>query len=114
MLSFCSEACKDSFAESDRDLGTCDGCGVEVKGDHREFVSGNTRYIKIGTRPKWDGYCTACRADLDRDGAVGFGDVLAVLTAWGPCSECPEDLDDSGAVDFADLLIVLAAWGPCP
>ncbi len=58
--------------------------------------------------------CTACRADLDGDGAVGFGDVLAVLTAWGPCSECPEDLDDSGAVDFADLLIVLAAWGPCP
>ena len=63
MMSFCSEACKTEFDDEDRSLGECSGCGVEVKGDHREFVSGNTRYIKIGQRPTWDGYCNACRGD---------------------------------------------------
>ena len=34
--------------------------------------------------------------------------------AWGPCEgDCPEDLDGSGIVDFGDLLILLSAWGPC-
>jgi hypothetical protein len=48
--------------------------------------------------------------DVDGDGIVDFGDLLAVLAAWGPCTGCPEDLDGSGAVDFADLLLVLANW----
>ena len=26
-----------------------------------------------------------CRADVDGDGAVGFGDLLEVLSAWGAC-----------------------------
>lgn len=26
-----------------------------------------------------------CRADVDSDGTVGFGDVLSVLSAWGTC-----------------------------
>jgi hypothetical protein len=55
-----------------------------------------------------------CPGDVDGSGVVGFGDLLAVLSAWGPCDACPEDVDDSGAVDFADLLIVLASWGGCP
>ncbi len=58
----------------------------------------------------------ACPADIDRSGAVGVGDILAVLSAWGPCphqTECPEDLDADGKVAFSDLLVVLAAWGPC-
>ncbi len=29
------------------------------------------------------------------------------------CQSCPADLDESGAVDFGDILAVLAAWGPC-
>ncbi len=53
-----------------------------------------------------------CPADLDDSGAVDFGDILAVLSAWGNKGG-PEDLDESGVVDFGDLLIVLAAWGPC-
>ena len=57
---------------------------------------------------------TACPADLDGDGEVGIGDVLAVLSAWGPCPECPEDLDHDGEIGLGDLLILLAAWGPCP
>ena len=53
-----------------------------------------------------------CPADLDDSGAVDFGDILAILSAWGNKGG-PEDLDGSGVVDFGDLLIVLAAWGPC-
>ncbi|MFQ5765609.1 MAG: hypothetical protein ACE5GT_11825 [Rhodospirillales bacterium] len=58
----------------------------------------------------------SCPADIDRSGTVGIGDILAVISAWGPCahqSECPEDLDGDGEVAFSDLLLVLAAWGPC-
>lgn len=56
----------------------------------------------------------ACRADLDGDGVVAFGDVLAILAAWGPCDGCPEDLDGDGVVAFGDVLVVLGAWGGCP
>ena len=54
----------------------------------------------------------ACPEDLDGNGAVDFGDILAVLSAWGNKGG-PEDLDGNGTVDFGDLLAVLAAWGPC-
>jgi hypothetical protein len=54
-----------------------------------------------------------CPEDLNGDGNVGFGDVLAIIGAWGPCAGCPEDLDGSGSADFGDILAVLAAWGPC-
>ncbi len=53
-----------------------------------------------------------CPADLDDSGDVGFGDIIAILAAWGNKGG-PEDLDGSGIVDFGDLLIVLTAWGPC-
>ena len=53
-----------------------------------------------------------CPADLDDSGAVDFGDILAILAAWGD-KGAPEDLDESGIVDFGDILAVLAAWGPC-
>ena len=55
----------------------------------------------------------SCPADLDGSGAVDFGDILAILAAWGNAGG-PEDLDDSGTVDFGDLLVVLAEWGLCP
>ena len=55
----------------------------------------------------------ACPRDLDRDGTVGFMDLLTLLANWGPCNACPEDLDGSGTLDFADVLLVLSAWGPC-
>jgi hypothetical protein len=54
-----------------------------------------------------------CPGDLDGDGAVGFGDVLDVIAAWGPCAACPEDLDGNGAVGFSDLLVLIGVWGPC-
>jgi len=54
-----------------------------------------------------------CMGDLDGDQSVGFGDLLLLLTAWGPgCSGA--DLDGDGLVGFNDLLLLLTAWGPCP
>ncbi|MCP3903594.1 MAG: hypothetical protein GY715_08150 [Planctomycetes bacterium] len=62
------------------------------------------------------GTCTPpCPADLDASGDVGFGDILSIISAWGPCGvPCPEDLSGNGNVDFADILAVIAAFGPCP
>jgi len=54
-----------------------------------------------------------CPEDLDGDLTVGFGDILAIIGAWGPCVGCPEDLSGNGVVDFADILAVIGAWGPC-
>jgi hypothetical protein len=54
-----------------------------------------------------------CRADLNGNGAVGFADLTALLSAWGPCIDCPADLDGSNVVSFADLTMLLVAWGPC-
>jgi hypothetical protein len=49
--------------------------------------------------------------DVNFDGIVGFDDLLAVLSNWGPCQGlCSEDSDGSGDVGFGDLLDVLSNW----
>ncbi len=58
-----------------------------------------------------------CPADLDGDGVVGIGDLLALFGLWGPCPGppgCPGDFNNDGTVGVADLLILFANWGPCP
>ncbi|MCP3905933.1 MAG: peroxiredoxin [Planctomycetes bacterium] len=55
-----------------------------------------------------------CFADVDGTGTVDFGDVLAMLSSWGPCAGCPADVDGSGFVDFTDVLVVISNWGACP
>ena len=59
-----------------------------------------------------------CPADLDGSGDVGFNDLVAVLSSWGPVDPCPpsvpEDIDGDCVVGFEDLVLVLSAWGPCP
>jgi hypothetical protein len=58
--------------------------------------------------------CEACVADVDGDGAVGFGDLIQVLSSWGECdADCVADLDGDGVVAFGDLILVLSGWGPC-
>jgi hypothetical protein len=56
-----------------------------------------------------------CEGDADRNGSVGFPDLLLVLSNWGPCDgdPCLADVTFDGDVGFADLLAVLAGWGPC-
>ena len=51
-------------------------------------------------------------ADIDADGTVGFVDLIAVLSNWGPCVACPADIDADGVVGFQDLIAVLSNWGP--
>jgi hypothetical protein len=55
----------------------------------------------------------ACPADLDGNGSVDFGDLVAVLSSWGPCAGCPQDLDGDGEVGLSDVLQTLSAWGAC-
>ncbi|MFK7961898.1 MAG: CRTAC1 family protein [Phycisphaerales bacterium] len=54
----------------------------------------------------------ACPGDLSGpNGAVDFGDLLAVLSAWGT----PDgDVSGDGQTAFDDILVVLSGWGPCP
>jgi DNA-binding beta-propeller fold protein YncE len=55
-----------------------------------------------------------CRPDLDGSGAVGTGDLIALLGRWGPCSRpCRQDLDRDGVVGTADLIVLLGRWGTC-
>jgi hypothetical protein len=52
--------------------------------------------------------------DLNGDGSVGVGDLLILLSDWGPCrgsGPCPADLNGDGVVSFLDLLILLENWG---
>lgn len=55
----------------------------------------------------------SCQGDLDASGAVDFGDVLALLTAWGGAGG-PADLDGDGTVGAGDLLMLLPLFGTCP
>jgi len=87
------------------DAASYDGCSIWAAG--KTGVANDVRTMLVGTG------LSACSADLDGDGTVGFSDVLALLAAWGPCTQCVEDLDDDGTVAFADLLQLISAWGPC-
>jgi hypothetical protein len=57
-----------------------------------------------------------CPGDIaGGDGLVGFEDLLALLSAWGPCAApCAADLTGDGEVGFGDLLLLLSLWGACP
>jgi hypothetical protein len=55
----------------------------------------------------------SCPGDVDGDGQVAFGDLLATLSVWGPCVDCPEDFDGDNAVTFDDLIGLLSVWGDC-
>ena len=56
-----------------------------------------------------------CMGDIDADGQVGLGDLIALLANWGPCpGGCMADIDDTMVVDVSDLVKLLSAWGPCP
>jgi hypothetical protein len=52
-------------------------------------------------------------ADLDGNGSVGIGDMLQLLSAWGPCppkGPCLGDLDCDGEVGVTDFLHLLSRW----
>jgi len=57
----------------------------------------------------------SCADDIDGDGIVGVGDVLAIINDWGICGDGSfrpaGDVDGDCCVGIADLLQVIAAWG---
>ncbi|MDX2115028.1 MAG: hypothetical protein SFZ24_05320 [Planctomycetota bacterium] len=57
-------------------------------------------------------------ADLNASGSVDFGDITAVLSAWGQSQTLPfsgADATGDSAVNFADITLVLSRWGQsCP
>ena len=54
-----------------------------------------------------------CPGDFGENGAIDFGDVVALVAAWGFCAGCPEDLDGDFVVDFDHLVALLSDFGPC-
>ncbi len=57
--------------------------------------------------------CQGCDGDLNGDNAIGIGDLLAIIDAWGPCTNCAADINNDGEVTVTDLLYVVGNWGPC-
>ena len=55
-------------------------------------------------------YGIGCITDIDTDGSVGVGDVLAVIDAWGTSNEAA-DIDGDGTVSVSDLLMLIDEWG---
>ncbi|MBC8309960.1 MAG: VCBS repeat-containing protein [Phycisphaerales bacterium] len=53
-----------------------------------------------------------CPADIDGDGSVAVGDILAIISAWGTVDPAL-DIDESGLVDVGDILAVVSNWGVC-
>ncbi len=80
-------------------LGAADGTGSTLTMDNVSFA------------------LTACPEDVDGDGAIGAGDLSAVLAAWTECGDprlaCAADITGDGVVNASDLGRMLGAWGGC-
>jgi len=62
-------------------------------------------------------FSTLPSGDVDLDGAVGPGDLLTMLAAWGSCGAkqlCAGDVNGDGVTGPGDLLTLLANWGSGP
>ncbi len=51
-----------------------------------------------------------CIGDVDGNGAVDVGDLLALLDVWGT-DDADADITDDGVVNIDDLLMVISDWG---
>ena len=53
--------------------------------------------------------------DLNNDGFIGTGDVLAIIGDFGCAGVCSGDVNDDLSTDTSDLLTMLAEFGTaCP
>ncbi len=111
-------------------LADVDGKIYAVPGIDEYYFSPGDRLHVQGTSEDAVGFCTLdgmiidplmqqcddepCPADLTGDGTVDVGDLLSLLSQWGPCHDgCNADLTGDGDVGAADLVVLLDAWGPC-
>jgi hypothetical protein len=58
--------------------------------------------------------CESVPGDINGDGLVDGGDLLALFAAWGRCPSppalCPADLTEDGIVNEADLALLYEYW----
>jgi predicted outer membrane repeat protein len=81
-------------------------CNNQAGGIGGEWTDLGGTYVDVGC----DG---GCPADVDGNGEVGAGDVLAIIDAWGPCDDSPADINGDNIVDTADILLLLSFWDEC-
>jgi hypothetical protein len=56
-----------------------------------------------------------CVGDLNGNGAIDVGDVLAVLAEFGCVADCGSDVTGDGVVTVSDILALLSDFGmECP
>jgi len=84
--------------------------GVDTDLDGNERI---VTMVDLGPYESQGGSTDPCPWDDDGDGTVGFGDLAALLNAWGFSAEGALDFDGDGTVGLADLTTLLANWGPC-
>ncbi len=53
-----------------------------------------------------------CPADINHDGFINVGDLLAVINNWGQPGG-PADVNHDFIVNVNDMLLVINTWGPC-
>ena len=56
--------------------------------------------------------CPFICPDINGDGVVDVGDLLAIIDQWG-ATNSPADVTEDGIVNVSDLLLVISNWGPC-
>lgn len=111
-------------------INTLDDGGIPVVIDNEIMIGlGATLYLDAAIDPETGEMdifaqveqffpASTCPGDTDGSGDINFGDLLAVLGAWGPYPDCPpfipEDPNEDCEVNFGDILVVLGNWGPCP
>ena len=84
--------------------------GSELCHNLPNHVSGD--WMDGGSNTMSDG-CQGCAADIGTmDSVVDQTDVQAMIAAWGTSGDLA-DLDGDGSVGIGDLLILLTSWGPC-
>lgn len=96
---------------------------VDLAGDDRFVDDPATEDTGVGAPPivdmgalEFQPEVGGCPEDVDGNSTVNVGDLLAVISSWGPCGDpqnCPADITGDGAVNVQDLLAVISAWGPC-
>ena len=53
----------------------------------------------------------SCPSDVNSNGGIDAGDILALLASFG-CTTCgPSDVNGDGAVSVEDVLLVLSSFG---
>ncbi len=59
-------------------------------------------------------FVVTCVEDLDANGSVDIGDLLAVIAAWGSDGDAATIAAPYDIVDVSDLLGLIGAFGTCP